>query len=122
MQLVGTVGPAARLTLVSQHITFMFRLRSCTIHFPLGASHLVFCRPFISYDMSAPTTELPQGTPVLAWLSANPYIVGDNSEVSFPIDMPVLVRGTWIKLALDNWDAFAHTISAMFTLEELESP
>jgi len=122
MQLVGTVGPAAQLCLVSQHITFRYRFRSAHIRFPLGASNLVRVYPFLSLDDSAPTTERPAGTPLFAWLSANPYLVGDNCEVEFPIDLPVTVRGTWIKAHIVNTDVFAHTITALFTIQEQEGP
>jgi len=122
MQLVGTVGPAAQLCLVSQHITFAYRFRSAHIRFPLGASNLVRVYPFLSFDASAPTTALPAGTPLFAWLSANPYLVGDNCEVEFPIDLPVSVRGTWIKAHIINTDVFAHTITALFTIKEEEAP
>jgi len=122
MQLVGTVGPAAQVCLVSQHITFAFRFRSAHIRFPLGANNLVRVYPFLSFDASAPTTALPAGTPLFAWLSANPYLVGDNCEVEFPIDLPVTVRGTWIKAHLVNADVFAHTITALFTIQEQEAP
>jgi len=122
MQLVGTVGPGSQLCLVSQHITFAYRLRSGEIHFPLGASNLVQVYPFLSFDASAPTTELPAGTPLFAWLSINPYLVGDNAQIEFPIDLPVQVRGTWIKAHIINTDVFAHTISALFTIQEAEAP
>jgi len=122
MQLVGTVGPGAQLCLVSQHLTFAYRFRSGRIRFPLGASNLVQVYPFLSLDDSSPTTELPAGTPLFAWLSTNPYLVGDDCEVEFPIDLPVTVRGTWIKAHIVNNDVFAHTITALFTIQEEEAP
>lgn len=122
MQLVGTVGPAAQLCLVSQHITFAYRIRSARIRFPLGASNLVEVYPFLSFDLSAPVAALPAGTPLFAWLSANPYLVGDNCEVEFPINLPVSVRGTWLKAHIINRDVFAHTITTLFTIEESEAP
>lgn len=122
MQLIGSVGPGAQLCLVSQHITFAYRLRTGRIIFPLGASNLVQVYPFLSLDDWAPTTGLPAGTPLFAWLSANPYLVGDNCQIEFPIDLPVDVRGTWLKAHIINTDIFAHTISALFTIQEAEAP
>lgn len=122
LQLVGPVGPGAQLSLVSQHITFAYTIEQITVRFPLGAGNLVRVHLFLSFDPSSPTTELPAGTPLLSWLSPKPYLLGDNCVIPLPMSYNVLMRGTWLKAHLVNTDAFAHTISAMWSIKELEAP
>lgn len=122
LQLVGPVGPLAQLSLVSQHLTFAYTIENINVHFPLGAGNLVRVYLFLSLDPSSPTTGLPAGTPLLTWLSPNPYLLGDDCVITLPMSYNVLPRGTWLKAHIVNTDAFAHTISALLSIKELEAP
>ena len=122
MQLVGTCPPLAQLCLVSQHITFAFRIKYCTVNFGPSTDYLLAVHLFLSLDPSTPTTFLPSGTPLLSWLGPNPYLLGDDCVVNFPLSIIVPTRGTWLKAHLVNADAFPHTITALLSLEELEAP
>jgi len=122
LQLVGPCGPLTQLSLVSQHITFAYTIQNITVHFPPGAANLVQVYPFLSLDPSSPTSDLPAGTPLLSWLSPNPYLLGDDCVIPMQINLKVPTRGTWLKAHVVNADAFPHTISLVFAIKELEAP
>jgi len=120
LQLVGICPPLGQLCLVSQHITFRYTIKSIAPTFGPSTDYLVRVYPFLSFDPSAPNTALPAGTPLLSWLSPNPYLLGDDSSVSLNVNLDVNVKGTWLKAHIINEDAFPHTISVLITLQELE--
>jgi len=122
LQLVGAVGPGAQLSLVSQHLTFPYTIENITLRFPIGAGNLVQVHLYLSLDPSSPTTTLPAGTPLLSWLSPNPYLLGDDCVISLPMSLTVPTKGTWLKAHLINTDAFPHTISVLVAIKELEAP
>lgn len=122
LQLVGPCGPGAQLSLVSQHLTFAYTIENISVRFPLGAGNLVRVHLFLSFDPSSPTTGLPPGTPLLSWLSPNPYLLGDDCVITLPMSYNVLMRGTWLKAHIVNTDAFPHTLSVLLAIKELEAP
>ena len=119
VQLVGSCGPAAQLSLVSKHITLPFYLNTITVHFPAGCGGLVRVYLFLSYDPSSPTNGLPPGTSLLSFLSPNDYLVGDDVVITIHPCLPVRERSTWIKAHVVNSDAFPHTISSQLFITEL---
>lgn len=122
MQLIGSCPPLSQLSLVSQHITFTYIITSLSVHFPAGCANLVSAYPFLSFDPESPTTRLPAGMPLLSFMSPNYYLLGDDITLSFDFNLVVAVRSTWLKLHVVNPDAFPHTLSAIFTVQELEAP
>lgn len=120
LQLVGSCAPLSQVSLVSQHITFAYRILKISVTFALSTDFLVQVYPFLCADPSSPTTALPPGTPLLSWLSPNPYLLGEDCVVSLTLDLQVPRRGTWLKAHIVNDDAFPHTISVLMTLQELE--
>lgn len=119
IQLVGSCGPGAQLSLVSKHITLPFYLNTMSVHFPTGCGNQVRVYLFLSYDPSSPTTELPPGTSILSFLSPNDYLLGDNCTLTIHPRLPVFERSTWIKAHLVNADPFPHTISVQIYITEL---
>jgi len=122
VQVSGTCGPAAQLSFVSQHITGMYSIRQISTRFPAGCGGLVQVYLMLCQDPSALTTGLPPGTSLLSMLSPNDYLVGDDVTLALDIDLPVMVKGTWLKAHIVNGDAFPHTISVLFTIEEIMEP
>lgn len=122
LQVSGTCGPAAQLSFVSKHITSFYRLRQISVRFPSGCAQLVRVYLMMCLDPSALTTGLPPGTSILSMLSPNDYLLGDDCTLTMLINQPVMIKGTWLKAHVVNADAFAHTVSALFTLEEILEP
>jgi len=119
LQVSGTCGPGAQLSFVSNHITSFYRLLKISVRFPLGCSQLVRVYLLMCLDPSALTTGLPPGTSLLSMLSPNDYLIGDDATLTLDLNQPVMIKGTWLKAHVVNADAFAHTVSAIFTLEEI---
>lgn len=122
LQVSGTIGPAAQLSLVSKHITGMYRILEISARFPAGCAGLVQVYLMLCQDPSSLTTALPPGTSILSMLSPNDYLVGDDLTLRLDINQPVMVKGTWLKAHVVNADAFPHTISVLFSLEEIMEP
>ena len=122
LQVSGPCGPGAQLSLVSKHITSLYRILEISVHFPSGTDNLVQVYLLLCQDPSSLTTGLPPGTSILSMLSPNDFLVGDDITLTLPIDLPVTVKGTWLKAHVVNNDAFAHNISAFFTLQEILEP
>lgn len=122
LQVAGTCPPLAGLTIASQHITFAYRISMISVNFGPATDLLVHVHPFLCLDPSIPTAAQPAGNPLLTYLSQFPYILGDDDTFELPMDFLVETKGTWLKLWIVNADAFPHTVSAIFTLYELEAP
>lgn len=122
LHLYGSCGPGAQLSLVSKRITFLYEILDISVSFPEGAGHLVDVRLLVSFDPQSFTDRIPPGTSILSMLSPNDYLAGDDILLSLPINLPVLIKGTWLKAHIVNNDAFPHTISALLTLKEMEEP
>ena len=119
IQLIGSCGPGAQLSLVSKHITLPFYLNTMSVHFPIGCGNQVRVYLFLSYDPSSPTTGLPPGTSILSFLSPNDYLLGDDCVLTIHPRLPVPERSVWLKAHLVNADAFPHTISVQIYITEL---
>lgn len=122
IQLIGICPPLSQLSLVSQHITLAYTIKSLSVYFPAGCANIVQAYPFLSYDPESPTTRLPAGTPLLSFLSPNPYLLGDNITIDMEFNLTIHVRGTWLKIHVVNPDTFPHTLMALYTILELEAP
>jgi len=122
LQVSGTCGPAAQLSLVSKHITGMYRILEIAVRFPAGCAGEVRVYLMISQDPSSLTTALPPGMSILSMLSPNDFLVGDDVTLRMDINQPVMVKGTWLKAHVVNADAFPHTISVLWSLEEIMEP
>lgn len=122
LQLSDVCAPLAELTIVSQHITFAYRIRSISLHFGPNTDFLVRVAPLVAFDPSVSLDGLPSGTPLLAWLSTDPYLLGNDYVIDIGVDMLVKRRSSWLKAHIINDDAFPHTISVSWEIEELEAP
>ena len=122
LQVSGPCGPTAQLSLVSKHITSLFRILQVSVNFPSGTDNLVRVYLLLCQDPSSLTTGLPPGMSILSMLSPNDFLIGDDITLTLPINLPVTVKGTWLKAHVVNNDAFAHNISAIFTIEEILEP
>lgn len=119
LQVSGTCAPGAQLSLVSKHITFMYRIDKIFVRFPAGCDGLVRLYLLMCLDPSSPTTGLPPGTSLLSTLSPNDYLLGDDHSVTIDINLPVRIKGTWLKAHIVNSDGFPHSPSAIFTIQEI---
>jgi len=122
LQVSGSCGPGAQLSLVSKHITGMYRILQISVRFPAGCLRLVRVYLMLCQDPSALTTALPPGTSLLSMLSPNDFLVGDDVTLPLDINLPVMVKGTWLKAHVVNADAFPHTISVLWSLKEIMEP
>lgn len=100
----------------------MYRILDISARFPTGCAGLVHLYLMLCQDPSSPTTGLPPGTSILSMLSPHDYLLGENVTLTLKIDLPVRVKGTWLKAHVVNTDANAHSVSVLFTLEEIMEP
>jgi len=122
LQASGICGPGAQLSLVSKHITSLYRVRRISTRFPAGCDGLVRVYLLVTQDPSSLTTAIPPGMSILSMLSPNDFLVGNDTTLTLDLDLPVTVKSTWLKAHVVNGDAFPHNISALFTLEEILEP
>jgi len=122
IQVSGTCPALSQLALVSQYIAAMYRIVTITVHFPAGCAGLVRVYLFVALDPSTATAAPPPGTSILSMLSRNDFLVGDGVTFTLDINLPVGVKGTWLKAYVVNADAFPHRPIALFTIQEMLEP
>ncbi|GAH28694.1 unnamed protein product, partial [marine sediment metagenome] len=81
LQVSGSCGPAAQLSLVSKHITGLYRILEISARFPAGCAGEVRVYLMMCQDPSSLTTGLPPGMSILSMLSPNDYLVGDDVTI-----------------------------------------
>ncbi len=113
----GTCGAGARLTLVSRRLPFPFITHDLSAHFALNAAGLLQLRFFLSPDDSAPTTELPRGTDLLAVFGQVGYFAGDDDRITAVMQWYTAEAGLYLKVAAMNNDVFDHTVNAYVTIQ-----
>lgn len=116
LTLTLTCPPLSERVACSKHITFPYVIDTITVHFPPGCEHFVLARIFLSPDSETPTTGIPTGTNLQTFLSQTPWISGDDEAILLGMAISVRDKGSFLKLHLENDDAFAHTITATITL------
>lgn len=117
---LGTVAAGSNLTLVSKRITLPFKTTKIRASFAPGVNRLMRLYYFISKDPSAPTTEEPKGTNILASLGQVIYLTGDEEFKDLPHEVECPESGAYLKIYAVNSDASDHTIDSQITIEFLE--
>ncbi len=92
-------------------------IRSLHASFALGCDRTTQIHFFLSPDDSTPASGQPTGTDLLLQYAQAPYLVGDDEAKIFPHEVPVLERGTYLKVYGNNTDVFAHTIDAQIVID-----
>ena len=122
LQIAGTCGPEAQTTFRSRHITCTYRIDTVSVYFPAGCRSLLQIYLILAQDPQWFTDRVPPGTSLLSMLSPVDYLVGDDRTLSLDINLPVAVKGTWLKAHVVNADAYPHTFSVLFTIQETQEP
>lgn len=122
LQIAGVCGPEAQQTFISKHLTLTYRIDSVTVYFPAGCRSLLKVYLLVCPDAATFTDRLPPGTSLLTMFGPDDYLVGDDRTVTLDINLPLTVKGTWLKAHVVNEDAYPHTFSVLFTIQETQEP
>ena len=122
LQITGICGPGAQQTFISRHLTLTYRIDTVSVYFPAGCRSLVQVYLLLCPDGETFTDRVPPGTSLLSMLSPQDYLLGDDRTLTLDINFPVTVKGTWLKAHIVNEDAYPHTFSVLFTIQETEEP
>lgn len=117
----GTVSAGSNNTLVSKYIDARFKVKRIIASFAPGVNRLMNLSYYISADESAPTTEPPTGTNVLAQVGQVTYITGDDEQKNLPHEVEYESRGAYVKVYAENSDSFDHTIDTQVIIELVAS-
>lgn len=114
----GSVTTGARVTLVSQRISFPFILDKIRVKYALGHIGLVQHSIYVSRDSEAPTAGPPTGLDVLSQYGNVDYLCGDD-DVEEDTDQTIVDEmPTWIKIHVYNTDTATHTINVRITIDD----
>lgn len=119
ISLTGTVSAGGELTLVSKRINFPFLLKSFLASFALGTNRTLQLRFFVSPDDVAPVSGKPSGTDLLNILGQSAFIVGDDEQKPFPMEVINSTAGLYIKVHALNTDSFQHTVDCLAIIDSL---
>ena len=117
---IGTVPLApAQLTLLSSLISFSFVVRSVNIDFGHDHTDSVLHYILLSHNRTASTTSCPADTNALTGLSELAYVIGNNREKRYFPNTEWRDPPSYVKVHIDNNNAYAVTVKVTVTIEEL---
>lgn len=111
------MSAGGELTLVSKRLTFPYKILILTTSFALGSNRTLQVHFFKSNDPTAPATGQPTGLDLLSLYGEDSYLVGDDEQKSFPHEIDVPERGSYIKIYGNNTDSFDHILDAQVVID-----
>lgn len=115
----GTVAAGARLTLCSKIIGFKYKTKRFRVSFPLNTNRTLQVSFWICPDDSTPTATEPVGDNVFRPYGQATYVVGDDEQKDYDLEMLVNTEGTFLKVHGYNIDSFEHTIDCCIFVERV---
>lgn len=113
----GTVPANSNLTLVSPLITDTFEVLEISAKFALNTNSTVKLRYFVAPDTSNPTNGKPGGFNILEEYGQVDYLTGDDETKYLRCSASAPQRNNFVKVYVENTDAFPHTIDSIITIE-----
>ena len=116
---IATIGATAQLTILSDLISFPFVVRSILIDFSTDHINNVLHYVLLSTNRTTSTTSVPADTSAFTGLSGISYAIGDNREKRYFPNIEWRQTRSYIKVHVVNNNAYAVSVNATVTIEEL---
>lgn len=115
----GLVGAGAQLTLVSNMITYPFRILQCKMVFDRNARNLVHHYWLYAGDREGSTTGVPSGDNIYQKETPLGYFLGESLVRTVNSAIDILEVRRFIKLHTVNGLAVGYYINASITIQEI---
>lgn len=115
----GAVGANAQLTLLSSRITFKYAVVATEVVFRDDAANNLQVYVLVSNNQNTSTTNVPPDPNVFSQYSPSPYFVGEGTIKRAECSVEAPVGYEFIKVHAVNNNAYAQTINATITLQEI---
>lgn len=116
---VATIGATTQLTLVSNRVPFKYRVISAEIVFRDDAANLLQIYILVSGNTNTSTTGVPPDPNVFSQYSPSPYFVGEGVIKKAECSVQAPDGYPYVKVHAVNLNAYAQTINATVTIEEI---
>lgn len=116
----GTCLANSEKTLVSERLTFPFRIEKIIVAFALNTNHTLQLIPFISWDPSTPSIGKPTGQSLFSPYGNVEYLSGDDEHEEHSHQILIKRMGSYLKIYANNTDSFDHTIDAQISITVIE--
>jgi hypothetical protein len=104
----------------SKRVTSAFITSELLASFPVGTNRTMRLRFFVASDNLTSGAALVGGTNLLAFAGQVDYMVGDDGNRRFPVQVEFKERGLYVKVEGTNTDGADHTVDCVVVLELID--
>jgi hypothetical protein len=115
----ATVGVTTQLTLVSNRITFKYKVTAVEIVFRDDTANALQIYVLVSNNTNTSTTTVPPDLNIFSTYSATPYFVGEGSIKKAECSVLAPDGYPYVKVHAINLNAYTQTVNVTVTIEEV---